>query len=76
MQIQFAITASPPEAVDAVPLADDGLPEALEEEEGGGRVRDFEEDVCEFRGQGLLDGGFVGHPVTFFRCTISVLAGG
>ena len=70
------IVVSPPETVDAEPLADDGLPEALEEKEGGGGVRDLEEDVCEFCGQGLLDERFVGHPVTFFQRTISFLAGG
>jgi len=67
---------TPPETVDAMPFANDGLPEALEEEEGGGGVRYLEEDVCELCGQGLLNERLVGHPVTFFRCTISIFAGG
>ena len=46
---------SPPETVDAGPFTDDGLPEALEEQEGRGWVRDLEKDVCEFCCQGLLD---------------------
>ena len=65
--IKSEIMVSPPETVDAEPLADDGLPEALEKEKGGGGVRDLEEDVRELCGQGLLDERFVGHPVAFFR---------
>ena len=76
MQNQFAITVTPPKTVDAEPLADHCLPEPLEKEEGAGGVRDLEEDVCEFCCQSLLDERFIGHPVTFFRCTISFLAGG
>ena len=52
------------------------MPEALEEEEGGGWVRDLEQDVREFCGQGLLHERLVGHPVAFFQRTISTLAGG
>ena len=59
-----------------MPFAKNSLPEALEEEEGGGGVRDLEEDICELCGQGLLNEGLVRHPVTFFRCTISIFAGG
>ena len=57
---------SPPETVDTMPFADDGLPETLEEEEGGRGVGNLEEDICELCGQGLLDERPVGHPVTFF----------
>jgi len=39
-----------PQTVDAVSFADNDLPEALEKEEGGRRVGDLEEDVCELRG--------------------------
>jgi len=67
---------SPPETVDAVPFTDDGMPEALEEEEGGGWVRDLEQDIREFCGQGLLHERLVGHPVAFFQKTISILSGG
>ena len=64
-----------PEAIDAVPFTDDGLPKAFEEEEGGGGVGDLEEDICELRGQRLLDERLVGHPVTFFQGPISILVG-
>jgi hypothetical protein len=67
--------AGPPETVDTMPFADDSLPEAFEEEEGRGGIRDLKEDVCELRSQGLLDEWLIGHPVTFFRNTISIFTG-
>ena len=35
MQIQFEVMVSPPQAVDAEPFVDDGLPETLDSEEEG-----------------------------------------
>jgi len=64
--------ADPPETVDAMPFTDDGLPEAIEEEEGGGGIRNLEEDVCKLRSQCLLDEWLIGHPVTLLQGTISV----
>ena len=66
---------SPPETVDTIPFADDSSPEAFEEEEGRGGVRNLEEDVCELCSQGLLNEWLIGHPVTFFQGTISIFAG-
>ena len=66
---------SVPESIDAMPFADDGTPKSFEKEEGGRWVGDLEKDVCELCGQGLLDEGLIGHPVTFFQGTIRSSAG-
>ena len=48
-----------------MPFANGGVLKTFEEEVGR-KIRDFEENVCAFRSQGLLNERLIGHSEIFF----------